>query len=257
MGRLEGKTAIITGAGSGLGQAMALRFVAEGARVLAADIDEAGMGATVAALGDRATQAAWRRVDVTREDDCAAAVAEAMERWGRLDIMVANAGIGAPGSIANLALEDWQRVLDVDLTGVFLCAKHAFRSMRASGGSILATASVAGLQGTPSLGAYGAAKAGVIQLMQTVALEGARFNIRANALCPVWTQTPMVEAFIGGARIPAEQAAERLVASIPLGRMGTPSDVANAALYLASDEAAFISGVAFPIDGAHMAGRGL
>ncbi len=140
MGRLEGKTAIITGAGSGLGQAMALRFVAEGARVQAADIDEAGMGATVAALGDRATQAAWRRVDVTREDDCAAAVAEAMERWGRLDIMVANAGIGAPGSIANLALEDWQRVLDVDLTGVFLCAKHAFRSMRASGGSILATA---------------------------------------------------------------------------------------------------------------------
>ncbi len=111
------------------------------------------------------------------------------------------------------------------------------------------------MQGTPLLGAYGPSKAGAIQLAQTLALEGARFNIRANALCPVWTQTPMVDAFIAGSRATPEEGAARLRRDIPLGRLGTPEDVANAALYLASDEAAFISGVAFPIDGGHMAGR--
>jgi NAD(P)-dependent dehydrogenase (short-subunit alcohol dehydrogenase family) len=109
-------------------------------------------------------------------------------------------GIGAPGSIATLAREDWDRVLAVNLTGPFLCAKHAFRAMQPHGGVILITASVAGLGGTPRLGAYGPSKAGAIQLMQTLALEGARFNIRANALCPVWTETPMVDTFVGAIR---------------------------------------------------------
>ena len=180
MDRLRGKVAIITGGGSGLGRAMALRFVAD------------------------------------------------------------------------LAREEWDRVIAVNLTGVFLCAKHAFRAMRRSGGgAILVTASVAGLEGTPMLGAYGPSKAGAIQLVQTLALEGARFNIRANALCPVWTQTPMVDAFVSGARLDPGQMRSRLVADIPLGRFGAPEDVAAAAVYLASDEAAFISGVAFPIDGGH------
>jgi NAD(P)-dependent dehydrogenase (short-subunit alcohol dehydrogenase family) len=139
---------------------------------------------------------------------------------------------------------------------VFLCAKHAFRAMQQHGGSILITASVAGLGGTPRLGAYGPSKAGAIQLMQTLALEGARFNIRANALCPVWTETPMVDAFVSGmgggmGRQGAEAARERLASDIPLGRLGSPDDVASAAVYLASDEASFVSGVAFPIDGAH------
>lgn len=256
MTRLAGKVAVITGAGSGLGRAMTQRFVAEGASVLVADVDEAGGKATIAALGEATTDhAAFRQVDVTNEDDCAAAVADAVERWGKLDIMVANAGIGAPGFIAQLDKEAWERVINVDLTGVFLCAKHAFRAMTAKGGVILATASVAGLQGTPSLGPYGAAKAGVVQLMGTVALEGARYNIRANALCPVWTQTPMVDAFVSGGRGTADEARARLVSGIPLGRLGSPEDVASAATYLASDEAAFISGIAFRIDGGHLAGR--
>jgi NAD(P)-dependent dehydrogenase (short-subunit alcohol dehydrogenase family) len=257
MGRLDGKFAIITGAGSGLGRAMTQRFVAEGAHVLICDINEAGAEETLAGLGELAEHAAVRRMDVTQEDDVAAAVEDAVARSGRLDIMVANAGIGAPGTIAHLALRDWQRVIDVDLTGVFLCAKHAFRAMQAAGGVILATSSVAGLQGTPSLGNYGAAKAGVVQLMQTVALEGARFNIRANAICPVWTSTPMVDAFVAGTGAGVEAATARLVASIPLRRMGDPLDVANAALYLASDEAAFITGIALPVDGGHMAGHGI
>jgi 3-oxoacyl-[acyl-carrier protein] reductase len=115
--------------------------------------------------------------------------------------------------------------------------------------------SVAGLEGTPSLGAYGAAKAGVLQLTKTLALEGARFGIRANAICPVWTDTPMVEAFIKTMGIGAEAGRERLLKDIPLGRLATPADVANACLYLASDEASFVTGVTLPVDGGHTAGR--
>jgi NAD(P)-dependent dehydrogenase (short-subunit alcohol dehydrogenase family) len=253
MGRLDGKVAVITGAGSGLGRAMAAHFVAEGAAVLATDVDEAGGAATLAALGPDA-RAAFLRCDVTDEAECAAAVADAVERWGRLDVMVANAGIGgAPAPLADLDRADWERVLAVNLTGVFLSAKHAFRAMQETGGVILATASVAGLEGTPRLGAYGPAKAGVIQLVRTLALEGARHNIRANALCPVWTDTPMVADFVDAFRQPAEAMRQRMVASIPLGRFGTPDDVAAAAVYLASDDAAFITGVAFPIDGGHLA----
>lgn len=257
MARLAGKVAIITGAGGGLGTAMARRFAAEGASVLATDIDEeTGRAAAEAIAAECGAAVAFRRLDVTDEDACAGAVAEAVERWGRLDVMVANAGIAVPGFIAQQEKSDWEGVLAVNLTGVFLCAKHAYLAMQASerGGVILATASVAGLQGTPWLGAYGASKAGVIQLIKTLALEGARFNIRANALCPVWTRTPMVEGFLDEAHGTPEEVLARITAQIPLGRLGTPDDVAAAALYLASDEAAFISGVAFPVDGAHMAG---
>lgn len=248
MARLSGKAAVITGAGSGLGRAMAQRFAAEGASVLVTDIDEAGGRATVDAIDP--AHAAFLRVDVTSEEDCAAAVSEALSRWGRLDIMVANAGTGVTGAFSTLEKTDFERVLAVNLTGVFLCAKHAFRIMQgAGGGAILATASVAGLRGTPGLGAYGVSKAGVVQMIKTLALEGARYQIRANALCPIWTQTPMVDAFIAGGRSTPEEMRARLVGSIPLGRLGDPMDVAAAAVYLVSDEAAFITGVAFPVDG--------
>jgi NAD(P)-dependent dehydrogenase (short-subunit alcohol dehydrogenase family) len=254
MARLEGKVAIITGGGSGLGRAMAQRFVAEGASVLVADVNDAGGQETLDAIGD-AERTAFQHVDVTNEDDCERAAAEAVKRWGKLDIMVANAGIGAPGTIATLDKAAWDAVIAVNLTGVFLCAKHAFRAMRDHGGVILGTASVAGLEATPALGPYGASKAGVVQLMGTVALEGARYGIRANALCPAWTQTPLVDAFVSGARASEEEARARLISGIPLGRLGDPADVASAAVYLASDEASFITGVAFRIDGGHLAGR--
>lgn len=254
MGRLEGKVAVITGAASGLGQAMTTRFVAEGASVFAADINDAGLAETVRLVGaDAADRVAAARVDVSNEAEVEGAVRQAVERWGKLDIMVANAGVGAPGPIMQQEKSVWEWVLSINLTGVFLCAKHAFAAMRGRGGVILGTASVAGLGGAPGLGAYGPSKAAVIELMKTVALEGARFKIRANALCPVWIETPMVEAFVAGQRVSAEEATRRLIADIPLGRLGRPEDVAAAALYLASDEAEFISGVAFPIDGAHTA----
>lgn len=254
MTQLNGKIAIVTGGGSGLGRAMALRFASDGARVIAADLNEAGARETARLAteqGASADQVVARALDVTNEQACSALVDATLAEHGKLDVMVANAGIGTFGPIASLSLADWQRVLDVNLTGVFLCAKYAFRAMQQEGGGvILATASVAGLEGTPNLGAYGPAKAGVIQLVKTIALEGARHNIRANALCPVWTTTPLVDALV--AENP-ERGMERLRRMVPLGRLGQPEDVASVAAFLASDEASFISGIAMPIDGGHTA----
>ena len=258
MGRLDGKVAVVTGGGSGLGRAIAVRYVAEGARVLVTDVNLAGCEETIAEMPAAARgQAVARRVDVSREPEVEAAVADAVGRWGRLDVMVANAGIGAPGFLADLPVEDWQRVLDVNLTGVFLCARHAVRAMRESerGGSIVVMSSIAGLHGTAMLGAYGPSKAAVLQLVQTLALEGAPSGIRANALCPVWTQSPMVDAFVQALGLTPEQGEKVLTRDIPMRRLGKPDDVAWAAVYLASDESSFVTGVALPIDGGHMAGR--
>lgn len=258
MGRLDGKVAVVTGGGSGLGRAIAMRYVAEGARVLVTDVNLAGCEETIAAMpGPARSQAAVGKVDVSREPEVEAAVADAVGRWGRLDVMVANAGIGAPGFLADLPVEDWRRVLDVNLTGVFLCARHAVRAMREGdrGGSIVVMSSVAGLHGTPMLGAYGPSKAAVLQLVQTLALEGAPSRIRANALCPVWTKSPMVDAFVQAMGLTPEQGVKTLSRDIPLRRLGEPDDVAWAAVYLGSDESSFVTGVALPIDGGHMAGR--
>lgn len=261
MGRLTGKVAVVTGGGAGLGRAMALRFIEEGASVVIGDVSEAALRETTGLVERMGAEDAIlaRRMDVTSEEDCQGAVAAAVERWGKLDILCANAGIGGAdkklGPIAELEQSSWERILAVNLTGVFLSAKHGFRAMQRDGGAILITASVAGLHGTPGLGAYGPSKAAVIQLMQTLALEGARYRIRANALCPIWTQTNMVDEFVDAFPGQTEQVRQRLVSAIPLRRMGEPLDVANAALYLVSDEASFISGVALPVDGGHMASR--
>jgi NAD(P)-dependent dehydrogenase (short-subunit alcohol dehydrogenase family) len=253
---MQSKVAVITGASSGLGRAIALRFVREGASVVLGDINEAGGAETLSLMTEpERARARFRKLDVTSEADCQAAVAEAVGVFGKLDCMVANAGIGAPGFIAQLALKDFERVVAVNLTGVFLCAKHAFAAMQKSGGSIVVMSSVAGLQGAPMLGAYGPSKAAVLQLVQTLALEGARFGIRANALAPVWTESPMVDAFVAGLRAGEEKGRARLVADIPLGRLGKPEEVAAAALFLASDEASFITGVTLPVDGGHLAGQ--
>jgi NAD(P)-dependent dehydrogenase (short-subunit alcohol dehydrogenase family) len=255
MKRLDSKVAVITGASSGLGRAIALRFAAEGAALVLGDIDDA-KGKETLSLLPKDARATYVHLDVTREADCEAAVATALANYGGLDVMVANAGIGAPGFIAQLSLADFERVVAVNLTGVFLCAKHAFRAMqKRRGGTILTMSSVAGLEGTMKLGAYGPTKAAVVQLTKTLALEGAHFNIRANVLAPVWTESPMVDAFVKGMRVDEEVGLKRLKADIPLGRLGKPEDVSAAACFLASDEASFITGVVLPLDGGHLAGR--
>ena len=253
---LQNKVAVITGASSGLGRAIALRYAQEGASLILADLNEEGGEHTLSLLPEASrAKAKFLRTDVTKEADVEAAVALAVSSFGHLDIMMANAGIGAPGFISQLSQADFERVISVNLTGVFLCAKHAFRAMQVKGGAILTMASVAGLQGTMKLGGYGPSKAAVVQLTQTLALEGARFNIRANALAPVWTESPMVDGFVKGLRAGHEAGVKRLTADIPLGRLGKPEEVAAAAAFLASDQASFITGIVLPIDGGHLAGR--
>jgi NAD(P)-dependent dehydrogenase (short-subunit alcohol dehydrogenase family) len=252
--RLEGRAAIVTGSASGLGKAMATLFAAEGAAVVIADVNRDGGPQVVSDIEQAGGRAHFVETDVSRATDCARVVGQAVAQFGRLDIMVNNAGTGALGSVAELPEEDWDRVLAVNLKGVFLGSKYAFPAIaRSGGGVILNTASVAGLMAAPGFAAYGASKAGVIHLTKITALEGAPFNIRANALCPIWIETPMVEAYV--AQFPDQEAARKaMAAGVPLGRIGAPSDVAEAALYLVSDAAAFITGVAFPIDGGCTAG---
>jgi NAD(P)-dependent dehydrogenase (short-subunit alcohol dehydrogenase family) len=258
MGRLEDKVAIITGGASGLGEAIARRFAGEGAAVVIADVDEAGGERLVAAIAGEGGRARFVATDVTRAAACARLVEATVAEFGRLDVMVNNAGVGSLAPIAELEEAEWDRILAVDLKGVFLGARYAFPALVSSGGGvILNMASVAGLVAAPGFGAYGAAKAGVIHLTRVLALEGAPHGIRANALCPTWTETPMVRSYL--AADPQPQAARlRLEESIPLGRLAAPEDVACAALYLASDEAAFITGVILEVDGGVTArwGRG-
>jgi NAD(P)-dependent dehydrogenase (short-subunit alcohol dehydrogenase family) len=252
--KLEGKVAIVTGGASGLGQAIAERFAAEGAGVLIADIDAERGQQVAAGIVQAGGQALSVRTDVTQAEDCERLVAHAVTQHGRLDIMVNNAGIGGGAAIAELPEALWDAILAVNLKGVFLGSKYAFRALaRGGGGVILNMASVAGMTAAPGFAAYGAAKAGVIHLTKITALEGAEFNIRVNALCPVWIETPMVQAYLRQIQDP-DLARREMISGIPLGRMGSPSDVAEAALFLASEAAAFITGVAFPIDGGTVAG---
>jgi NAD(P)-dependent dehydrogenase (short-subunit alcohol dehydrogenase family) len=254
MRRLDGRVAIVTGGASGLGEAIARRFAGEGAAVVVADIDEAGGARVVEEIAAAGGSARFVATDVRRAASCASVVEAARAAFGRLDVMVNNAGIGSLAPIAELEEEEWDRILAVDLKGVFLGARYAFPALAANGGGvILNMASVAGMVAAPGFGAYGTAKAGVIYLTRVLALEGAPHGIRANALCPTWCDTPMIQDNLAAGPDP-RAARRRLEKSIPLGRLATPADVANAAVYLASDEAAFITGIALEVDGGMTAG---
>ncbi len=253
MGRLDGKVAVITGAASGIGAATARRFCAEGAAVVVADLNAdgaAGVVETCTAAGGRALA---RRVDVTVEDEVAAAMRAAVDTYGRLDIVFNNAGLGgAIGPLELTSVEDWDRTQAVLLRGVFLGIKHAVAPLRAAGGgSIISTASIAGLRAGAGPHAYSAAKAGVINLTRTAAVELARDHIRVNCICPGGIHTPLLSSrFPGG----AEALTPLLNVLQPLPRAGFPEDIANMALFLASDEAGFVTGAAMVVDGGFTAG---
>jgi len=251
--RLVGRTALITGAGSGIGAACAVRLAAEGAKVVVADIN----GKDAEAVAVRITKAGGDAIpmvtDVTQYAQVQAAVDETVRAWGRLDILHANAGI-TPCllPVGECPEESWQHVLDVNLTGVFRCVKAALPVMRKQKkGVILATASMAGIVSSPSGIEYNVSKTGVIMLMRHVAHVYGPDGIRSIAICPGWVDTPFLEplwdAFGGPGRNILRQ-------SSPLGRFATAEDVASSVAFLASDEASFISGTAFMIDGATSAG---
>jgi NAD(P)-dependent dehydrogenase (short-subunit alcohol dehydrogenase family) len=250
-GLVGGKVALVTGAASGIGRATALLLAREGARVLVCDLDDAGGRETVAAIAEAGGEARFAHVDVTCEPEVAAAVQAAVASFGRLDCAVNNAGAtGAGGPLQDLDLEAWSRTLAVNLTGVFLCMKHEIPVMaRQGGGAIVNVASGAGLVAVPGLAAYCASKHGVLGLTKTAAVENARTGVRVNALCPGATDTPMLRASM--AQSPGM---ERLVlASLPGGRLGLPQEVAEAAVWLCSDRASFVSGESMLVDGAAVA----
>lgn len=250
MRRLEGRVALVTGAASGIGAATARLFAQEGARVMLADIQDAlGQAVADAITADGGT-ARYVHGDVAVAEDVAGMVHATVTAFSRLDVLVNNAGMGGGGFVTELTEEDWDRVLDVNLKSVYLGCKYAIPEMRKTGGgAIVNIASVAGLRGSARLTAYSAAKAGVINLTRSIAAEAGRYGIRVNCVCPGIIRTPIWRTVID---LPAEaQDAlwQRMAARVLLGRVGLPEDVARAILFLASDDAAYITGTALVVDG--------
>ena len=257
--QLSGKGAIVTGGASGIGEACAETLARAGASVLITDVDDL-RGKDVAARIAKAGGAThYMNHDVRDEAAWPAIVAEAEKRFGRLDIMVANAGIGIMAPIATMTLADWQKQQAINLDGVFLSIKHSIPAMKkAGGGSIVLMSSVAGLRGAPGLAAYSATKGGVRLLAKSVALEHAADNIRCNSVHPGIIATPIWEKIPTGAEGNQRNAPidpeERAAISVPLSRVGTAQDVANGVLFLCSDLANYMTGQEIVIDGGMTAG---
>jgi len=239
MAELNGKVAVITGAGSGLGRAAAQIFVAQGAKVIAADISGA-QNATAASLGDNARAC---HCDVSLEDDVQAMIEAALATFGRIDAVLNVAGFGVPGKLCDVDLNDYKAVLDVDLLGVILVTKYAIRAMLPFGGGVILNwSSIAGLAASPNWGVYSAAKAGVIAITKATALEYGRQGIRANVICP---GTIMTE---GLAAMTSEQIAQ-VAAAVPMGRLGEAGEIGELAAFLASDRSRYVNGAVITVDG--------
>ena len=255
-GKLEGKVAVITGGASGLGEATARLFVREGARVVIGDVQDE-RGERVA--GEIGEGAVYQRTNVTREEDIAAAVDRAVSDFGRLDCMFANAGIvGAIGPIDQIPIEEYDATMAINLRGVFLCMKHAARVMKPQGsGTILCCSSIAGLRGGLGPHVYATAKAALVGLTRNVAAELSPFGIRVNCIAPGNMATQMIAGLVTGDPDRVEDMEKGMATVSPFpGRAGRPEDIANAALYLASDEAAFVSGHTLVVDAGLTTGSG-
>jgi NAD(P)-dependent dehydrogenase (short-subunit alcohol dehydrogenase family) len=247
-GNFTDKVAFVTGAASGIGREAALAFAREGAKVVVADISEQGNQETVHLIEDQGGQAIAVKCDVTRSEDVKAALDKTVEAFGRLDFAFNNAGIEPrnPAPTAEYEEEEWNRIIDINLRGVFLCMKHEIPLiLKQGGGAIVNTSSGAGIIGIKGSPAYTAAKHGVIGLTKAAALDYAAQNIRVNAVCPGYIDTPMMGRFTGG----TDEGRAQVIAEEPIGRMGKPEEIAAAVVWLCSDAAAFMVGHAMVIDG--------
>lgn len=259
MAQVAGKVAVVTGGASGIGEACAETLAREGASVLITDIDDTLGKGVVERITKAGGKAHYLRHDVRDEAAWPGVIAETEKRYGRLDFMVANAGIGIMSPIATMTLADWQRQQAINLDGVFLSIKHSIPAMkRVGGGSIVLMSSVAGLRGAPGLSAYSATKGGVRLLAKSVALEHAADNIRCNSMHPGIIATPIWEKIPTGAEGNRRNAPidprERAAASVPLPRVGEAQDIANGVLFLCSDASNYITGQELVIDGGMTAG---
>jgi 3-oxoacyl-[acyl-carrier protein] reductase len=247
--RLANKVAIVTGGGSGFGEGIVSRFAEEGCAVIVADIDEAAARRAADAAAKSGGKAAAVKVDVASAADTAKMVGEAVAKFGRLDIMVNNAGVThRNGPLTGVDEATFDRIFDVNVKAIYLATQAVVPLFRKQGGGgvILTTASTAGLRPRPGLVWYNSSKGAAITMTKALAIELAPEKIRVNCLCPVAGETPLLATFMGE-DTPEKRAQFR--ASVPIGRLSTPRDIANAALYLCSDEAEFITGVAFEVDG--------
>ena len=248
MPRLDGKVALITGAGNGMGQVASVLFATEGARIVVADFSEAGGAETVAAVEAAGGKAAFVKVDVANPDQVSAMIDFAMTRFGALNVLYNNAGIfpADDGGVTETPEPTWDRVMEVNLKGVWLGCKYGIPAMLASGGgSIVNVASFVALMGAATAQiAYTASKGGVLAMTREIAVEYGRKNIRANSLCPGPVSTPMLEELMSD---PARKA--RRLVHIPMGRLGQAEELAKAALFLASDDSSFMTGAQLVVDG--------
>jgi NAD(P)-dependent dehydrogenase (short-subunit alcohol dehydrogenase family) len=252
--RFSGKSVLVTGGGSGIGLATALAFAREGARVAVADVS-AERGREAAAAGRReGLEMRVLRGDVSRESDAAALVEATVEAFGRLDVLFNNAGILIEAPVHEMSEADWDRILAVNLKGSFLMAKHAVRAMlRQGGGAIVNTASVNALVGDPDEAAYCASKAGVALLTKSMALAYAKDHIRVNAVCPGWTETRMFQLEADNRGVTLQAYKDYAGKQHPNGRIGRPEEIASVVLFLASEDASFVTGALVVADGGYTA----
>jgi NAD(P)-dependent dehydrogenase (short-subunit alcohol dehydrogenase family) len=246
---LEGRTALVTGGASGIGRASALAYAREGARVMVTDVNEAAGLRVAAEIREAGGDARFAVADVSREDAVEGMVRATIEAFGSLDCALNNAGMTGPmGPLPSLSLEDFERVMRLNLTGVFLCMKHEIPAMTA-GGAIVNMASGSGMIPTPGLAPYCASKHGVLGLSRTAAVENARTGIRINAICPGSIDTPMLQS----AMAIDSQVKKMILAGQPGGRLGTPEEVAEAVVWLCSERASFVTGHSMLVDGGALA----